>query len=423
MSKVIETMTRAQAAASRQPGLREKPCIVMCRYREGYAGAGWHVHSWNRSSHQERATCMSVAAAVSLRLHIGGEDVLHILDYPQPPNDGRLWLNREQWGELPRESRINAMRCKIRHLDGTWYSDGEPPETEEINGRNVVVMSAGEDHMCDTDLLLVPGVDPSMVVALGPVDPNAPPRRICQVNQVLSAPVLQLLTSNPENPEVRAMVRAATRKKIPDELKTAGEIVDWIEFNIQPVTTKRPAGLVAPAAHLPQVADPAVGITVEVECTDVETGTCHYRDARIGTYHCSIPEEWIMEQVRNGISLSDMVRNVSSYAREDAGENDTPEDMESTGNIQYINHDADENEDWSTRVRPAAQQHAGDQLEAFLRQRLSREELVRMGLQATPQEEASERSLREARAEAQTQRSHPTFEELIQMIPPAEPPL
>ena len=161
-----------------------------------------------------------------------------------------------------------------------------------------------------------------------PLAPVAPVKT-CLIEDVLSPSVIAMAKQAPTNEVVRSHVLASIKKPLPDTVKTFDEIKDWIEFNI--VKPNRPS----------LFGDPPGRVTATVRRTHTEVGNCRYYDRRSsGECEYTLNDSDIEAAAAEAEDLESFFQEVLSLIRATAAED--PPETDSTGNIDYSDHESTE---------------------------------------------------------------------------------
>ena len=119
------------------------------------------------------------------------------------------------------------------------------------------------------------------VAADTPKKEEPKPAKTCDIKQLLTASVLQLLQSCPDNITIRTMVANALNKPIPDDKLTFEQIKDWVEFNQDFSNPKEPS-----RDHF---------LIIPITKSGTEIGTCSYEVTTHGSQMFKLPDS-VIEQ-------------------------------------------------------------------------------------------------------------------------------
>lgn len=105
-------------------------------------------------------------------------------------------------------------------------------------------------------------------------EPPPPPKKTCDIKDMLPPSVAQMVKEFPLNETVRSVVCAHLKKPIPKELETFQQIRDWIETTFSKDSPTATTGIVK----------------MSVVGGDIEYGRCNYRVNRTSRGNFSITE-------------------------------------------------------------------------------------------------------------------------------------
>lgn len=218
-------------------------------------------------------------------------------------------------------------------------------------------------------------------------------KKKCCIESVLEAAVVELLKLAPMNPQARAHVLAVMGKKPPEEAKTYEEVKDWIESNGPIVPVMSAVSAATPAAiryqtlqdiHHAQMAGRAVrqslvAFKLVAEFSQLEVGTCRYRDRQSGREERPVTREEIQEilDAHPDYSLPEITEALCSKIEQTLWELN-PE-MSSNDGPDYGDGDSDETRDHESDIQ-GGRGHIQNLLRDYLRCTLSAEEQTRRGV-------------------------------------------
>lgn len=190
---------------------------------------------------------------------------------------------------------------------------------------------------------------------------NVPVRK-CEAGSVLPAHVLDMLRLAPDNPQFRTMVNAIVLQPVPDEAKTYEQIIDWVEFNIDPATIKhRAAASATPTAAPLRAAQPSM--EVPVTYSYMEYGRCNYKVSRSGQDRYMLELADIRAAAENADGWQEFVDDCIARVREDAEED--PPDTDARDDYEHYDYESSESDHDDYEVGPLA-----TRLREFMRQHL-----------------------------------------------------
>lgn len=195
---------------------------------------------------------------------------------------------------------------------------------------------------------------------------NVPVRK-CEAGSVLPAHVLDMLRLAPDNPQFRTMVNAIVLQPVPDEAKTYEQIIDWVEFNIDPSTIKHRVseqGASQPLPHPLRPAQPTMDVPVTYSYT--EYGRCNYKVGRSGRDHYMLELADIRAAAENADDWQEFVDDCTNRVLEDAEE--SPPETEARDDYEHYDYEISESADEDYEVGPLA-----TRLREFMRQHLPAE--------------------------------------------------
>jgi hypothetical protein len=181
-----------------------------------------------------------------------------------------------------------------------------------------------------------------------------PEGRKCRIEQVLTAPLIELVRTAPVNEVVRTQVHAQVLLPIPAEHVTFEAIKQWVETTIDPkvAVPQRLGGLSIPQVH--QAAANPGELTMLVEYSEVEYGSCHYSVSRYGSNDYTLNAEEMAELVAEADGSLDRLHGMVREALANACMEDRPDTEVSEDGYDYNDHESDNTEDESASVNPRA---------------------------------------------------------------------
>lgn len=209
-----------------------------------------------------------------------------------------------------------------------WYINRNKHTTnrDEATPMNPTRLAAETWGGVEIEIHVLPRAEPK---------PGDPPRKRCQLKQVLSANLIKLLADNPTHITFRAQVLAAIKQPLPDDKVTFQEIADWIEFTIDPKKLRQSGTqMTSPSSE--------TGVIINVECTESVSGRVGWEGTESGRRTYDLPARDILELAREHRDNRDTFLNeVHQLINTAIGDN--PPNMElDFDNIEYGTHDSDE---------------------------------------------------------------------------------
>lgn len=174
------------------------------------------------------------------------------------------------------------------------------------------------------------------------VEKVAPPPvvRKSELKDFFGANFIELMKVAPLNSLVRGQIMKHTGQLPALELDTFDKLKDWIEINMDKTKKLDPwAKLQTPSSIIAQERGPSFELMFDV--TDLEYGSCHYRNNRKGTW-CEVNTlENIRELIEEGLTTAQIIRKIEEWAVEEQ-----EADMEEVeGTVRYSDHELNDNED------------------------------------------------------------------------------
>ena len=327
---------------------------------------------------------MSVGFAITKRRNIMDFYTIHILDSVPKPEDGNVWLTPEEFKNLDQEI-FGRMYFNIRYLNNQWHQ-AIPSEINTILNAASLPFEQVQQHLGAYSLVRLPGVSKETfeLIKSGIVQDV----KLCEINKVLSAPVLNLITLNPKNQTIRSMVRAAIKRKLPDEAQTIEQIKDWIEKNVQqlvPVPSAKLHPAIAyngPTFRAEVLNQHCLSVTLTVE--DEESGSCSYSNSRRGVAGVPVSRDRVMELVEaEGASVNLIVDSIIREAKANLLEDTEGVEMDASGEMNYDAYEQSDDSPSNTTVNinhTNKERVRSDLISFLLNENLSEQQRTRLGL-------------------------------------------
>lgn len=179
----------------------------------------------------------------------------------------------------------------------------------------------------------------SAVLALPSRD--SPRERKCKIEEVFDQNFIELIGMVPRNPYIRALILKLTGKMPGQECGTLEQIKDWVETNCE----KR-----SRASFLNREVR-RDGISINVEFSETEYGRANYSVRRYGSESFSISAEDLIGMIQgaldDGEGIDRIVEVIAEKIDDDAWNQCDPS-MDSYGDYDYDEHDANDSGDSET---------------------------------------------------------------------------
>lgn len=198
--------------------------------------------------------------------------------------------------------------------------------------------------------------------------PKPEPKRTCAAMEVLGSAIYDMIILCPTNGVIRGLIMSKLGIMPPETLKTAQEIIDWIEFNYsgRGVVT----GDTPPQQNRPP-------LRIRLHFSEIESGHCSYSRSMQGTGYWEVAVADIQEAFEGGITTMDDLRDyITDKINDDAYNVDhemEPADEEDTSLSHFEATDSTDSEfyisqnDWHERLRVMiAQQCSREMQNAYL---------------------------------------------------------
>lgn len=175
-------------------------------------------------------------------------------------------------------------------------------------------------------------------IAESPPEPEKPKVKTCDIKNLLSASVLELLKSFPQNPTVRSMVASQLKQPLPDDKATYEQVVEWVEYN--PEFAKQPPK--APSY-----------LIIPISESGTETGMCRYTTNTYGTQDFQLSDAQLLEIAKDSAESGDSFWELLNTHISESYEIN----MEYTGDEQTDRHEPrdDDRDGWEWLDRRASQ--------------------------------------------------------------------
>lgn len=158
-------------------------------------------------------------------------------------------------------------------------------------------------------------VDISMDGATKSVEVAEPPKKKCELRDVLPPKVIPLVKAAPNNETIRNLLLAHLKVPVPASEDTFEKVQHWIEFNIEPpklnevkLWPSRPAR-------------PEDNVQVLVSATDRERGTCSYAIDVAGRGNIPIRRAHLIDAAANADDEDEFLVNVREIMDENGPQN------------------------------------------------------------------------------------------------------
>ena len=148
------------------------------------------------------------------------------------------------------------------------------------------------------------------------VDTPQPPKKTCQIKDVLPAGVIPLIAANPRNDTIRNLMLAHLKQPVPVECDTFDKVKEWIEHN---VAFEKPEDPLERQYRLAQEAEERRirnSIQVAVYISGSETGRCNYNRDVAGQGNVPLLREKIIEIAAEAGEPVDFFRGILELIEE-----------------------------------------------------------------------------------------------------------
>jgi len=172
--------------------------------------------------------------------------------------------------------------------------------------------------------------------------PNPVLSNRCAIEEIIEAPLIELLQLVPLNPLVRALILKQTGKMPGAECATFEQLQEWVETHCE----KK-----ARSVNRPTRPGLEGGIRISVEFSETEYGRAHYSVPRWGTEEFRVGAEDLLNMVQDvidsGGDIDEVVDLVAEKIDDDAWSQCDPS-MDNYGDYDYSEHDSTDSSDSST---------------------------------------------------------------------------
>jgi len=185
------------------------------------------------------------------------------------------------------------------------------------------------------------------------VEVKEPPKKTCNMKDVLPVTVIPLIAANPKNPVIRNLLLAHLKVPVPEECDTFDKIKVWIEHNIK---CDKPEDPIARQYRIQQEEEErrarnSVQVAVAVEATD--RGRCNYAQDQKGEGVIPLNRERLVRIASEAGNPSDFFESIETEIQDNSpGDYISMNDVE--GASRYYDHevDYDDDQDCAVSLKP-----------------------------------------------------------------------